>query len=107
VPSPDARPERLGAVFPVEDETCGPTVVVGGSLRVPPAEESFSYRLILDGEDVTDASRAAELRTFPRSMVQVAHKPRGALSVGQHSARIEYSDSTGTSWTYTWSFVVA
>jgi hypothetical protein len=107
VPSPDERPERLGAVFPAEDETCDPTAVIGASVRVPPAEETFFYRLLLDGEDVTEASRVAEFRTHPRSMAQVTHKPGDPLSAGPHSARIEYSDSTGTSWTYAWSFVVA
>lgn len=101
------RPAGLSAVFPTEDETCPPTVIVGASVRVPPAEETFFYRLLLDDEDVSDESRVAEFKTYPRSMAQITHHPRAPLAAGTHRARIEYSDSTGATFSYEWGFVVA
>jgi hypothetical protein len=96
----------LGAVFPAEGTRSEPDASVGASVRVPPVEYSYSTKLYLDGDDVSDRMRVASFMTHPRTAVQVSYAPDPPLSSGEHSVLIEYSDERGAEWSYGWRFFV-
>jgi hypothetical protein len=77
----------------------------GGALRVAfklaPGRQALAARLLVDGEDVTDASAQRVAGTFPPSRVELVYAPPGGWAPGSHEAAIVAPGAEQDAWTFT------
>ena len=84
----------------------GGHVPPGGALRVAfkvePGHVALAARLLVDGQDVTDASGQRVAGTFPPSRVELVYSPPGGWSPGPHEAAIVPAPgATPDAWSFT------
>jgi hypothetical protein len=76
----------------------------GGALRVAfavdPAWESLAARLLVDGEDVTDACGQRVAGTFPPRRVGRGYVPAGGWTAGAHEAAVLAPGEEPDAWTF-------
>lgn len=72
----------------------------GGALRVgfrlAGGADALTARLLVDGDDVTDACAQRVAPTFPASRVELLYTPAGGWAPGEHAASV-----AGERWTFT------
>ena len=77
----------------------------GGALRVAfrvdPGWESLAARLLVDGEDVTDACGLRVAATDPPSRVELVYSPPGGWPPGTHEATVRAPGAAPDTWTFT------
>ena len=77
----------------------------GGALRVAfkvdPGWEALAARLLVDGEDVTDASGQRVAQTFPPSRVELVYAPPGGWAPGLHEAAVVAPGAAPDAWAFT------
>jgi hypothetical protein len=77
----------------------------GGALRVAlavePEWEALSARLLVDGEDITDACRQRVAATWPPSRVELIYSPRDGWAPGAHEATLLAPGAHPDAWTFT------
>jgi hypothetical protein len=83
----------------------GGTVPPGGALRVgvpvDPGWQSLAARLLVDGEDVTEASGQRIATTFPASRVELVYAPADGWTPGEHRAAVVTGgDEPPDAWTF-------
>lgn len=71
------------------------------AFRVEPGWESLAARLLVDGEDVTDASGQRVAGTFPPSRVELVYTPPGGWAPGGHEAAVVAPGAEPDTWTFT------
>jgi hypothetical protein len=80
-------------------------VAPGGQLRVAfqvdPGWEALAARLLVDGEDVTDACGQRLARTWPPSRVELVYAPPRGWAPGRHAAAVAAPGALADSWTFT------
>jgi hypothetical protein len=82
----------------------GGSVLPGAALRVAfrveHGWEGLSARLLIDGEDVTEASGQRIAATFPLSRVELVYAPAGGWTTGEHEAAVVLEDDSTEAWTF-------
>jgi hypothetical protein len=64
--------------------------------RLAPGSDALAARLLVDGEDVTDACAQRVAPTHPPSRVELIYAPEGGWAPGAHEAAV-----AGERWTFT------
>ena len=76
----------------------------GGALRVAfavaPGWEALEARLLVDGEDVTDACGQRVAGTWPLSRVELVYAPPGGWAPGAHEAVVVAPDAAPEPWSF-------
>ena len=70
------------------------------AFRVDHGWDPLTARLLVDGEDVTDASGQRIASTFPLSRVELVYAPAGGWTTGEHEAAVVLEGSTTEAWTF-------
>jgi hypothetical protein len=70
------------------------------AFRVDPGWESLAARLVVDGQDVTDASGQRIAATFPLSRVELVYAPAGGWTPGEHQAAVVLDGAEQDAWTF-------
>ena len=77
----------------------------GGTLRVAfklePGRQAPAARLLVDGEDVTDACARRVAGTFPSSRVELVYAPPDGWTPGGHEAAVVAPGAEPDAWTFT------
>ena len=68
--------------------------------RITGGADALAARLLVDGEDVTDACLQRVAPTFPASRVELLYTPAGGWSPGPHEAAVVLGDTPDT-WAFT------
>jgi hypothetical protein len=83
------RSPEPGGVLP-------PGAALRVGFRLDPGSDALAARLVVDGEDVTDACAQRVAPTHPASRVELLYTPDGGWAPGEHEATI-----AGETWTFT------
>ena len=70
------------------------------AFRVDHGWESLGARLLVDGEDVTEAAGQRIAATFPLSRVELVDAPAGGWTTGEHEAAVVLEGSDTEVWTF-------
>ena len=70
------------------------------AFKVEPGWESLAARLLVDGEDVTDASGQRVAGTFPPSRVELVYAPPGGWAPGGRAAAVVAPGAAPDAWTF-------
>lgn len=62
--------------------------------------ESLAARLLVDGEDVTDACGQRVAGTYPPSRVELVYSPPGGWAGGEHEAAVVAPGEEPDRWTF-------
>jgi hypothetical protein len=87
-------PEPGGVLLP------GEALRVG--FRITEGADALAARLLVDGEDVTEACLQRVAPTFPASRVELLYTPEGGWEPGPHEAAVVLGGSSDT-----WAFAVS
>jgi hypothetical protein len=77
-----------------------PGAVLLVAFKVDPDWESLAARLLVDGEDVTDACGQRVAGTHPPSRVELVYSPPGGWTVGPHEAAVVGPGEEPDRWTF-------
>ena len=83
------RSPEPGGVLP-------PGAALRVGFRLAEGAGALAARLLVDGEDVTEACAQRVAPTFPVSRVELLYTPPGGWSPGEHEASV-----AGEAWTFT------
>ena len=78
-----------------------PGVALRVALAVAPEWKTLAARLLVDGEDVTDACRQRVAATWPPSRVELIYAPRDGWSPGSHEATLLAPGAHPDAWRFT------
>ena len=89
----------------VRDPGPGGVLATGAALRVAfrlsPGSPQLDARLLVDGDDVTDACAQRAAPTFPASRIELLYVPDGGWRPGDHEATIVAPGDEPVGWTFT------
>jgi hypothetical protein len=101
------RPAGVASVFPPEKSVYKQGSSIGATFRFRRELKADieSFRLFLDGIDVTAKSRFSGSRDQPPSLVHIAHTPKISVP-GDHQVKVTFRTTDGVDNCYQWSFQV-
>jgi hypothetical protein len=101
------RPAGVASVFPVEKSVHKFVSSVGATFRFRQElkADPESFKLFLNGVDVTSKSRFSSTRDQPPSRVHIAYSPR-ISETGTHQAKVVFRTTDGINNCYQWNFQI-